>query len=116
MSGQSVWDMAAELERITGFNIYPCQALSEIEKETAEIFFSHHAKPVDIDALTSGIARPSGVLALYLWQEEPPRTILYELSAKASELFQISGRSGNPFGDFFGTQHGSAQPAEFSNS
>ena len=102
MTGHSVWDMAAELERITGLNILPCQTLSAIEKETAEMFFAHHAKPVDIDALTSGIARPTGILFLYLRQEEPPRTVLYELSAKASELFRVSGRSGNSFGDFFG--------------
>jgi hypothetical protein len=102
MTGHSVWDMAADLARITGFNIHPCQTLSEIEKETAEIFFAHHAKAVDIDALTSGIARPSGILVLYLRQDEPPRTVLYELSANASELFRMSERSGNSFGDFFG--------------
>ena len=102
MTEHTVWDMAAELERITGLPILPCQTLSAIEKETAEMFFAHHAKPVDIDALTSGIARPSGILFLYLRQEEPPRTVLYELSANASELFRTSRRSGNSFGDLFG--------------
>ena len=102
MTEHSVWDMAAELERITGLPIHPCQALSSVEKEMAEMFFDHHAKPVDVDALTSGIARPTGILFLYLRQEVPPRTVLYELSAKASELFRMSGRSGNSFGDMFG--------------
>jgi hypothetical protein len=94
--------MAADLGRITGLNIHPCHTLSAIEKETAEIFFAHHAKPVDIDALTSGIARPSGILFLYPRQQEPLRTVLYELSAKASELFRTSRRSGNSFADMFG--------------
>src|ERR1700685_3519343 len=102
MNHHTVWDMAADLERITGLTILPCQTLSSMEKETAEVFFANHAKPVDIDALTSGIARPSGILFLYLRQEEPPRTVLYELSAKASEMFRMSERSGNSFGDFFG--------------
>ena len=37
-----------------------------------------------------------------LRQEEPLRMVLYELSARASELFRMSERSGNSFGDFFG--------------